>query len=392
MRVLTIAFKDFYQFLKKWQTFIFMLVMPPIFILMFGGMFSGNQVKQPLVLLTNQDNGAISKALVQALEKENGITIAVGASGLEALRTEMETQKAAAAIYIEKNLDDAVLQNNDWSAIQWLSGEDVVQEISAKTIFERNSKLVNAAAQFARNEDVATEKLALDVFQTSFEKQYSNLTQESLQITVVQTEKETNPYAHPAPGMMLQFAVAGLTGVAAILVMEKSAFTEARLRMSAVPAWQVMLGHYLAICMLLGAQFFLLLGFGQIVLGLDYLVSWISTLLLSIGTILCVAALGLLIGVVSKSEDETVVFAMIAMFVLSGLGGLWMPLEMTGKAFQWVGHLTPLAWAMDGYQNILTGHASFNNISGSLAVLAAYTVVLLGITITVYQRQTSRLR
>jgi ABC-2 type transport system permease protein len=41
------------------------------------------------------------------------------------------------------------------------------------------------------------------------------------------------------------------------------------------------------------------------------------------------------------------------MFILSGLGGAWVPLEFTNETFQTIGHFTPLAWAMDGFQNII---------------------------------------
>jgi ABC-2 type transport system permease protein len=34
------------------------------------------------------------------------------------------------------------------------------------------------------------------------------------------------------------------------------------------------------------------------------------------------------------------------------MGGAWMPLEATSATFQVIGHLTPLAWAMDGFKNI----------------------------------------
>jgi ABC-2 type transport system permease protein len=129
-----------------------------------------------------------------------------------------------------------------------------------------------------------------------------------------------------------------------------------------------------------------------LVLGLDYLATLPATLLLSVLTILCISALGLLIGVVSKSEEETVVYAMLCMFVLSGLGGLWMPLDVTGKAFQTLGHLTPLAWAMDGYKAILNSGAGLSEIANSLLVLGAYTLGLLGITIGVYAQQKAKAR
>ena len=387
MRVLNIALKDLYQFIKKWQTVVFMLVMPPIFIIMFGGMFSGGTAQNPVVLVSGIEDSFVGSGLVDALEMDSSIDVQIVNMDMDAFLVEIENTNASAGLFIESGLDAAILQSNDWASVHWLSGEDVWQGMNAKTAFDRILKKVNAAAQFAR-----TDAGSLADFQMAFENHYRQLTSQPVQVDIIQTEEAVNPYAHPAPGMMLQFAIAGLTGVAVILVMEKKGLTEARLRMSAVPSWQVMLGHYLAICMLLGIQFVLLLAFGQLVLGLDYLGSWISTSLLSVATILCVSALGLLIGVVSKSEDDSTVYAMLAMFILSGLGGMWMPLEMTGKTFQTIGHFTPLAWAMDGYQNILSGSYSFSNISGSLIVLSAYTVGLLIVTIGIYQHQKSRTR
>jgi ABC-2 type transport system permease protein len=41
------------------------------------------------------------------------------------------------------------------------------------------------------------------------------------------------------------------------------------------------------------------------------------------------------------------------MFLFSGLGGAWMPLETTPQAFQSVGRLLPSAWSIIGFENIL---------------------------------------
>jgi len=41
--------------------------------------------------------------------------------------------------------------------------------------------------------------------------------------------------------------------------------------------------------------------------------------------------MGLLIGVLVKSQDQVIVYSLIAMFVLTALGGCWFPLEITGR-------------------------------------------------------------
>jgi ABC-2 type transport system permease protein len=41
------------------------------------------------------------------------------------------------------------------------------------------------------------------------------------------------------------------------------------------------------------------------------------------------------------------------MFLFASLGGAWFPLEVAGETFSRIGHLTPTAWAIDGFQNII---------------------------------------
>jgi ABC-2 type transport system permease protein len=62
---------------------------------------------------------------------------------------------------------------------------------------------------------------------------------------------------------------------------------------------------------------------------------------------------------------------MIAMFLFSALGGTWFPLEGAGKTFSTIGHLTPSAWAMTGFQNIL-----IRGLDSSAALLPSAIILL----------------
>jgi ABC-2 type transport system permease protein len=87
---------------------------------------------------------------------------------------------------------------------------------------------------------------------------------------------------------------------------------------------------------------------------------------------LWVSSMGLLIGVFAQEDQQVVLFSMIAMFLFTGLGGAWFPLEGSGKAFSTIGHLTPAAWAMDGFQNILIRGLGLASAWRPAAVLLAY--------------------
>jgi ABC-2 type transport system permease protein len=84
---------------------------------------------------------------------------------------------------------------------------------------------------------------------------------------------------------------------------------------------------------------------------------------------------------VAKSDQQVVVFSLIPMFVLAGLGGAWVPLEFTPKTIQLIGHLTPVAWVMDGFKDILIRGAGFYEILLPVLVLLGFTIVCLGLAV-----------
>jgi ABC-2 type transport system permease protein len=90
---------------------------------------------------------------------------------------------------------------------------------------------------------------------------------------------------------------------------------------------------------------------------------------------LCIAAMGLLIGILAHSDEQAVMFSLIPMFVFSGLGGAWMPLEVTGATFQAIGHVSPVAWAMDGFKNITTRGLGMNSVLLPVSALIGYAVL-----------------
>ncbi len=72
------------------------------------------------------------------------------------------------------------------------------------------------------------------------------------------------PLAHSSPGMMLQFAIAGLLTAATVIVNERKTRSLQRLLTTATSRVQILLGHYLAIFTLIFGQFLLLIVFGQL--------------------------------------------------------------------------------------------------------------------------------
>jgi ABC-type multidrug transport system permease subunit len=196
--------------------------------------------------------------------------------------------------------------------------------------------------------------------------------QETTSLALETSKNNNGAMTHTAPGMMLQFAIAGLLTAAQIIVTERRSRTLQRLLTTSTRRFHILVGHYLAILLMILAQFLILILFAQIVLKVDYLRVPAGSLLVALCAALCIAALGLLIGILAKSEEQAIIFSLIPMFVFAGLGGAWVPLEVTGPAFQAVGHLSPVAWGMDGFENIIARGLGFESVLLPAAALLGY--------------------
>jgi ABC-2 type transport system permease protein len=184
----------------------------------------------------------------------------------------------------------------------------------------------------------------------------------------------TESLAHFSPGMMLQFAIAGLLTSAQIIVSERKSRSLERILTTATPRIYVLLGHFLTIFIMVFIQFVVLIIFGQFILNINYQNSIQATAIVAFTSALCIAALGLLIGVMAKSEEQAVIFSLIPMFILAGLGGAWVPLEVVGGTFQIIGHVSPVAWAMDGFKSITIRGLGVNSIIYPSLILVGYAI------------------
>ncbi len=375
MRLLDLAIKDLTQTVRDWKAAFFLLIMPIIFTLLFGFLFSDmggeEDPRLPVGFLNRDEGSVVSEQLLDLLD---------GSDAIRPVLLEDVTEERALEMVVEEELAGVVVVPDGYGA-EVLAGEivELVILLDPSTIAGTTAQRAIQAALTRLMGAVETAQLSAEVvaaqdgFADATERQAfleetliaAVAAWEEPAVRVAETQtgaaeedeaspaEDVNPYSHSSPGMMVQFAIAGLIGSAEIIVAERKSKALRRLLTTAIPRISIILGHYLAIFVLICGQLVLLVGFGALVLGLDYLEAPLATLLIMVTMAMWVAALGLLIGIMAKSSEQAVIFSMIPMFVLSALGGAWMPLEGTSETFQTVGHLLPSAWAIEGFKNIL---------------------------------------
>ena len=88
----------------------------------------------------------------------------------------------------------------------------------------------------------------------------------------------------------------------------------------------------------------------------------------------CAASLGILFGAVFRTADQAGTLAWIAPLILAALGGCWWPLEVVPVWMRWVGHLSPAAWAMDGFHSLISFGEGVGAVWLPVLVLMGYAL------------------
>jgi ABC-2 type transport system permease protein len=188
-------------------------------------------------------------------------------------------------------------------------------------------------------------------------------------------------FAQSSPGTLVQFAIFGVMTAAFLLVLERRSRTLGRMLSAPVSRFQVIAGHVLAMFTVTFLQGLLLVVLGQFVFRVDYMSAPAGVLVVLAALSLWVASLGLFIGVTAKTQEQASVFSMLAMFLFAAGGGAWFPLEITGRAFSFVGHLLPSAWAMDGFQNVVLRGLGFNSALVPALVITGYAALFFAVAV-----------
>jgi ABC-2 type transport system permease protein len=388
--ILDITSKDLSQILRDRKTFMFLLIMPVLFTLLFGFAFSrvggGESDPRLPVGYLDLDRSRVSADLKGLLASSAVIRLnEQSAQELTGLEKQVSDENLVAAVIVPAGYG-AALQSSQPLKLKVIASSGSQAGITTqRAILMAANRLASAAtiAKIASLNGGGTFDEGLDKALADWQSPPVSVA-ETKSAVVAEMEKK-NPtgltFAHTAPAMMLQFAIAGLLTSATMMVAERKTRCMQRLLTTSVSRPQILMGHYLAMFILTFVQFLILITFAQIIIKVDYLRQPLATLIMAVTAALFIAGLGLLIGALAKTDEQAIIFSLVPMFVFAGLGGAWVPLEVTGPTFQLIGHLSPVAWAMDGFKNIAARGLGLESIWLPATALVGYAVLFAGLAI-----------
>ncbi len=388
MNILTIALKDLKQIARDRMSALFLVIMPLAFTFLMGILFGGNtqtDTRLNVGLINNDPQGALTQILVGALENSGIVKLKELTSADESgMNDQINTGKLAGALIIPAGYSDDLINEKSVKLTivanpSGTGGQTVLSEL------QRNiSQLMGAleTARISKQAASAQQQIsdphaymiaAVNTAMQAWQNPSVGVTTKA--VSAAANKSGFSGYVQTSPGMLLQFAIGGLIGAAAVMVMERKNRTVTRLLTAPVTKAEIILGHLLGNTVTVFLQEVILILAGQFFFKVDYLRVPAATLLMMLAVALFCGTLGLFFGAISKSPEQAIMGPLIAMFLLTALGGAWFPLEGTSPAFYTIGHITPGAWVMDGFQNIILRGLGFQSVLLPCAILLGYAVL-----------------
>jgi linearmycin/streptolysin S transport system permease protein len=375
MKALAIAGVDLRRTVRDRANIFFLVVLPMLIILLLGAAFGGAQARLGVIA----PSGELSGRVVRALEAEPNLQVERFDS-VDALRKAVERGEVDAGAVVP-----AALPRSGTASVRYFARPDGIGPQLRTTV----------AAAVA---GVAGVIRAARVSGGDFDAALGRATAAAALIPRV-TVRVTDPDGAPYPDISSRFQdssstqlvlfifFTSLTGAGALI--ETRRLGVARRMLSApVSVRTVLFGAGLGRFGIALMQALLIM-IGATLLG----VSWGNApAALALVLVFCLVAsgAGLLLGSLLSNAEQAQAAALLTGLGLAALGGSMVPLEVFPDTMRTIAHVTPHAWANDGFSRLLHHDGTLTDIAGDLAILLAYAAVLLTLSTWLLRRALTR--
>lgn len=371
--VLSIAVKEWKLLLKEKGTFFWLLLMPVLFIVLFGSVIGQLGNSQQTITYIDKDHTAASASFLASLSEKGGYKLEEKDAGtLDNQLSRIRDGKLSALLVIPQGFDGALASSGEGKA-----SIELYSDGASDSAAGLRSSLENVAGDYREQRIDAALKAA-----GASDKARAKAMESPLQIEdKPQNATGGNTVTQVVPGYTVMFVFYVMISMIRRFVNDKTSGMTARLRTTRMSPITYLLGMWLAYVGVSIVQCAVLLTFGHYAYDVQ-LGDTEAVIALVVMLALCGTGIGLALAMVVRSENQGMAFVQLISMGGAVIGGLWFPVEYMSKTMQTVSHFTPQYWAQTAFQDIMVRGDHIAGILPSLAVLAAFAVgcVLIAVT------------
>ena len=373
MKVLAIALSNVRRMLRERSNIFFVFIFPIALILLIGAQFGGDF--DPAVGIHQEDEDPLAIAVAEEIQANESLAVAVYATE-EELTTAVESGSAQAGVFLPAGMSDQAAADTQIE-IGFVARPDgagpQLQSVVAADIATVMTPV--GAAQFGAEKTGATFDEALEVAMAQ-SGSAPGLDVETRDVGESVFPDTLGRFDLGAPQQLVLFTFLTALAGSAALILSRQLGISRRMLSTPTSTGTIVVGEGTgrwAVAMVQGLYI-------VIVTLILFQVNWgdpWGALLILVTFSAVGAGAGMLMGATFNNDQQAGGVGVVVSLGLAALGGCMLPIELFSPAMTRVAHLTPHAWALDGFAELIRRDGTVVDILPELGVLTAYAAVLL---------------
>lgn len=358
----------------------FMVVFPFLIILTIGAVFGSSFT--PVLGVVSRGSGPLGADLVARLERTDGIETRAFADRSD-LATAVERGRIDTGLVIPPGYDE-LIRAGETVELPYLArptGGGSQGRLIVAAVVDRQAIELRAARFLVGQEGLTFDRALATARAAASRAEFVRV-----RTAVAGEGGAVGSFDYGAAQELVLFVFVISLAASSMLIETRRLGMSRRMLASPTPAGTVVLGETLG-------RFAIALAEGLLIVVVTLLlfgVGWGDPL--ATGAVVVLFALvgtgaAMLIGSVFGTAQQVGSLGVFIGLVFAALGGAMAPLEIFPPVMRTIAHVTPHAWAMDAFGDILGRGAGITDVSPDLAVLAAYAAVLIAVAAALFRRK-----
>jgi len=382
-----IARKDLLDFWKARMLFATFMVMPLLFMSMFGFMFptitsTNNPYRNASIAMVVEDPGSFGVNFAEQFKEIAASTAMFKVKDFPnfiSARDQILTGNIKGVVLIPAGFTEAL--NSRRQAFVLITADDTNPQMSS-IIYSEAASIVG----------VVSSNLGQSII-----SKMGNTGDPSFVAEPISVERmnligsRTNQFEFLAPGFMALTVVMGtLTGLGSAISREKEQGTMDGIMVAPIPRNAIVAGKMMAQTVRGLIQGFLILGLSMLLFGVQVYGSPVLMVIVMLLGVASFSGIGLIITSLAPEQETAQMMMVLLQFPMMFLSGLLFPMEQLPGWLQYVGKSLPLYYAADALRKVIVLSANLSQIYASVVVLIVYSLVTLGVAVPIFNKAMTR--
>ena len=383
-KILAITFRDIRLRFSSFSEWLFFLILPVVFTLVLSGGTGPQADNRVRLYVVDQAETPLSAELITALENSESVNPEL--TTLEDGEQNFEGRQISALLIIPAGFDRSALESGTLALElrqQPNNLNALVAQRAVQAVISRVGQAVDIARRSVEEAEAIrpfeSEAARQAYFETALEEAQTLLDEAPDRITESEgntsDQIEYDPRANSSAGQLITWVFIPLIGLSELFAYERQKGTLRRILTTPTHKGTYIFGTIFGQVLIAMAQMALLVGFGILVMKLNWGQDILGLVIMLVAAALAAAALGTMLGTFVKSAAQASGLSIMLGMVMALMGGCWYPLELFPEAVRNVVRVLPTTWAMQGLLDLVLRGQNWTAILPEAGVLLGFAAV-----------------